>query len=156
MINGLFEGMVCVKGCNTENDKWFVWLSCLCEGMVCVWTLWSDTIQTICNTQKDKWLILHIFWFVWRDGLCEGMVFVKGLFVSLHRDHKSPQSRQYIIQRRVNGLYYILSGLCEGMVCVKGWLVWRDGLCITYCLLCVKAWTQLNRPTQQCCSPIVS
>ena len=24
MINGLCEGMVGVKGCNTENGKWFV------------------------------------------------------------------------------------------------------------------------------------
>ena len=33
MMNGLCEGKVCVKGCNVENDKWFVWLSGLCEGL---------------------------------------------------------------------------------------------------------------------------
>ena len=34
--DGLCEGLVCVKGCNTENDKWFVWLSGLCG-----WFVWN-------------------------------------------------------------------------------------------------------------------
>ena len=31
MINGLCEGMVCVKGANTEQDKWLGWLAGLFE-----------------------------------------------------------------------------------------------------------------------------
>ena len=98
--------------CNTENYEWFAWRDGLCEGMVCV--------QIICNTENDKW-------FVWRNGLCEGMVCVKGWIVS--GLYNVTQFRQYVIQRRINVLYYILSGAFEGMVSVKRWFVWRDGLC---------------------------
>ena len=97
-INGLCEWMVCVKGCNTANDKWFVWLSGmyyilsgLCDYLVCVnkWFVW---LSGLCG------------WFVWRDviqrminGLCEGIHLVCVNIWSV----------------RMNGLFVWLSGLCE-------------------------------------------
>ena len=57
IINGSSEGMACVTGCNTENDKWFVWVNGFCERMVCVKGF---------NTENDKW-------FVWLSGLCAGI-----------------------------------------------------------------------------------
>ena len=90
-------------------------LSDLCEGLDCVWSLWSDTIGITCNTENDKWFVWLICntdnneWFVWRDGLCVGTVCVKG----------------YVIQR-------MIKGLCEVMVCVMGWFVGRTGLHIVW------------------------
>ena len=75
--------------CNTENDIWFVWRDGLCEGLDCV-------------PENYKW-------FVWRDGLCEWMVCVKGWIVSGFCE--VTQSKQYVIQRGINGLF-------EGMVSV--------------------------------------
>ena len=40
--------MVCVKGCNTENDEWFVLINGLWERMVGV---------KGCNTKNYKWFV---------------------------------------------------------------------------------------------------
>ena len=134
--------MVCVKGCKTERDKWFAWLPGLCEGMDCVWSLWSDTIQTVCNTENDKWFVwkgkfdltcsvLHIVCFGWRHGLCD-------LYPSLHPIqiiHNTENDKWFVwrdgYKSHTNQTICDIEkdGLCEGMVCVKGWFVWRDGLC---------------------------
>ena len=83
MINGLCEGMVCVKGwfvwrdvmvcmkgCITEDDQWFVWLSDL-HG----WIVWMDVTQTTLShkpslhTNHLSFSVLHIIGFACSSGL---------------------------------------------------------------------------------------
>ena len=63
MINGWCEGMVCVKGCNTENDNG------LCDYLV--------SVDGLC---EPYYLVCVIIWFVQINVLCEGMVCVKGCY----------------------------------------------------------------------------
>ena len=120
MVNGLCDYLVCVRGCNTENDKWFSLNSpCIILSITSLHTIQLSLLpftQTIpshkpfLHTNHLSFSVIHIIWLMWRDviqkminGLCEGLVCVEGLCEpSLY-----------------NSLYYILSGLCEGMVSVS-------------------------------------
>ena len=99
MINVLCEGMVCVKGGITENDKWFVWLSCLCG-----WFVW--TIPVLCS-------VLHAF----TQNIFHFLYFIPSHQPSLHTNHPFTQTIHH-------SLYYILSGLHEWLSGLCGWFVW--------------------------------
>ena len=159
MVNGLCEGMVCVKGWFVWRD---VWLSSLCG-----WFVWRDGLQKIrCNTVHTNQLsfsVLHIIWLVWRDGLCD-IPSHKPLIIlsitSLHTNHPFTQNipshnpftifyiTYYLVcmtiwivcitsidtnhpfpQNIYHSLDYILTGLCDCLVYVNKLFVWSDGLC---------------------------
>ena len=82
--------------CNTEKEKWFSWRDGLSEGMVCVKGCNTEnpslhTNQLICNTENDNWfewrdewcLVSVKGWFLWRDGLCEKQPFKPFILLSM-------------------------------------------------------------------------
>ena len=133
--------MVCVFIWDVLHIIWFVWLSGLCEWMVCViiWFMWMVWVKG-CNIENDKWfvdfLVSVIIWFVWINGLCvwlsglcEYMICVIIWFVWIPSHKPSLHTNNPFTQTMYHSLFYLLCGLCDYLVFVNKWFVWRHGLC---------------------------
>ena len=162
-MDGLCEGMVCVKG-------WFVWRDGLCEGMEykliffsllhIIWFVQRDAYKShssclhtnhkICNTEKGKWFVWRDG-FVWRDDLCDGigMICVKGWFVWRDKWFVWRDGLHPFAQTKPSHKPFIILCITYYLVCVKGydkWFVWRDGLCEG--LVCVSGLCEVTHSRQ--------
>ena len=148
MINGLCEGMVCVKGCNTENDNWFLWKDGLYEGMY---------YYLVCVKGYDKWFLWR-WWFVWRDAIqriilgwftqtiCHSLYYITSHKPDNHTNHLAFSVLHPFTQTITSCKPFIITPLCtnhpftQSIPSHKQFII----LCITFYLFCVKGCNKEN------------
>ena len=130
MINCLCERLVCVKGCNTENDKWFVWKGLL-VWMVCVNHPFTQTIHT---NKIITHTIYHSLYYITshKPSLHTNYLFTQTRLShkpSLHTNHLSVSVLHYFTQTIPSHQPSLHTNHSSFSVLHIIWLVWLSGLC---------------------------